>query len=192
VGWKYGTPTDTKAVTLEGDWSVEFLEGGPSLPAPRRVPSLSDWTQWSAEADQDALRNFSGTARYTLEFNLPPSADTETYWSLDLGTVCHSASVRLNEHAPVPVISRPWRVTISPGTLRPERNVLEIEVTNLMANRLADLERRKGDTWRPFLMVNIHYKPFDAAAWAPVRSGLIGPVTLTPLPSSIPEIKDND
>jgi hypothetical protein len=50
-----------------------------------------------------------------------------------------------------------------------------------MANRLADLERREGDSWRPFLMVNIQYKSFDAASWEPVPSGLLGPVTLTPL-----------
>jgi hypothetical protein len=98
----------------------------------------------------------------------------------------------VNEQAPAPVISRPWRITIPPGTLKQKGNVLEVEVTNLMANRLADLERRKGDAWRPFLMVNIHYKPFDAASWAPVRSGLIGPVTLTPLSSLRQEIKDND
>jgi hypothetical protein len=65
--------------------------------------------------------------------------------------------------------------------LRASGNLLTVEVTNLMANRLADLERREGDSWRPFLMVNIQYKPFDAASWEPVPSGLLGPVTLTPL-----------
>jgi len=57
-------------------------------------------------------------------------------------------------------------------------------VTNLMANRLADLERRRGAEWRPFLMVNIHYKPFDAATWKPTPSGLLGPVRLIPLQAS--------
>ncbi len=190
--WQYGVPLTSGAVPLPTAWSVEFLEGGPSLPSPRRVSSLSDWTQWNTEADQDALKAFSGTARYTLNFDLPDSAGRETAWELDLGTVCHSARVRLNGNEIGSVIARPWRITTPAGTLKPEGNVLEIEVTNLMANRLADLERRKGDSWRPFLMVNIQYKGFDAAAWAPVRSGLIGPVTLTPLQMSISDMKDTE
>jgi hypothetical protein len=49
-----------------------------------------------------------------------------------------------------------------------------------MANRLADLDRRKID-WHPFYFVDINYKPFDASNWEPVASGLIGPVRLVPL-----------
>jgi len=29
--------------------------------------------------------------------------------------------------------------------------------------------------------VNVFYKPFDASDWKPMPSGLLGPVTLTPL-----------
>lgn len=59
-------------------------------------------------------------------------------------------------------------------------NVLEIEVTNLAANRIADLDRRKIP-WKQFHeinFVNIDYKLFDAAAWPAMDSGLLGPVTL--------------
>jgi hypothetical protein len=34
---------------------------------------------------------------------------------------------------------------------------------------------------REINFVNINYKPFDAAAWPLTPSGLLGPVTLTPL-----------
>ncbi len=68
-------------------------------------------------------------------------------------------------------------------------NVLEVSVTNLTANRIADLDRR-GVSWKKFYNVNIAARLaenrtpdglFTAAGWEPLDSGLIGPVTLTPL-----------
>jgi hypothetical protein len=61
-------------------------------------------------------------------------------------------------------------------------NHLEIQVTNLPANRIADYDRRKVE-WRIFYeinFVNVFYKPFDASSWKPMPSGLIGPVQLIP------------
>jgi hypothetical protein len=91
--WQYGVPAETGTLTLSEGWSVEFLEGGPSLPAVRFVPSLSDWTQWdtAVDGDREALRAFSGTARYTVRFDLPAGFSRNIAWSLDLGVVCHSA-----------------------------------------------------------------------------------------------------
>ncbi len=56
-------------------------------------------------------------------------------------------------------------------------------MTNLPANRVRDLDRR-GVQWKRFQdinVVNVDYKPFDAAAWPLRESGLLGPVTLAPL-----------
>jgi hypothetical protein len=69
------------------------------------------------------------------------------------------------------------------GLLRPGRNTIALEVTNLAANRVRDLDRRKVD-WkimREINFVNINYKPFDASGWELTPSGLLGPVTLVPL-----------
>jgi len=67
--------------------------------------------------------------------------------------------------------------------LRPAGNQLVVEVTNVAANRIRDMDQR-GVPWRIFHdinFVNIDYQPFDASVW-PVRpAGLLGPVTLTPL-----------
>jgi hypothetical protein len=72
--------------------------------------------------------------------------------------------------------------------LEPGRNVLEIEVTNVAANRIADLDRRHV-SWKAFHEINFvnkNYKPFDASNW-PVRdSGLLGPVKLVPKKSIDP------
>jgi len=78
--------------------------------------------------------------------------------------------------------SLPFRLSTGPN-LKPGRNLLELEVTNLAANRIRDLDRR-GVPWKiihEINFVNIGYKPFDASAWPVTPSGLLGPVSLTPL-----------
>ena len=55
-----------------------------------------------------------------------------------------------------------------------------MEVTNLAANRIADLDRRKVN-WKYFHEINFvdsKYKPFDASKWPLQDSGLLGPVVL--------------
>jgi len=64
------------------------------------------------------------------------------------------------------------------------------EVTNLAANRIRDLDRR-GVPWKNFHeinFVNIDYKPFDASEWLLAPSGLLGPVRLVPLTTSVPGV----
>ena len=56
-------------------------------------------------------------------------------------------------------------------------------MTNLAANRIADLDRR-GVRWNAFHEINVvdrDYKPFDASRWPPRASGLLGPVRLFPV-----------
>jgi hypothetical protein len=62
-------------------------------------------------------------------------------------------------------------------------------VANPMANRIADMDRR-GVVWKKFYNVNMPSRLpenrgpgglFSAAKWKPLPSGLLGPVTLTPL-----------
>ena len=63
---------------------------------------------------------------------------------------------------------------------RPGANEIRIEVTNLPANRIADMDRR-GVPWRKFHDINvvdIHYKHTTYEGWAPVPSGLAGRVVL--------------
>jgi hypothetical protein len=63
--------------------------------------------------------------------------------------------------------------------------VLDVDVTNVSANRIRDLDRR-GVVWKTFRdinIVNIDYKPFNAANWPLTDSGLLGPVTITPVSS---------
>ena len=111
----------------------------------------------------------------------PGGAPAAGDWLLDLGRVAESARVRLNGRELGTLFARPFRVET--GALRPTGNVLEVEVTNVSANRVRDLDRRKVE-WKIFKDINyvgLDYRPFDASGWPVRASGLSGPVTLTPL-----------
>jgi hypothetical protein len=176
--WQYGRLAGPLH-ELQGQWTVTFVDGGPVLPKPFQSDTVVVWT---GRGDDDADR-FAGTARYSVTFDAP---DTARRHRLNLGTVHESARVRLNGRDLGTVIE-PF-FTVETGPLRPTGNVLEVEVTNLSANRIRDLDRR-GIEWRIFRDINfvgIDYKPFDASRW-PVRpSGLPGPVALQPLSGDVP------
>ncbi|WP_104023435.1 glycosyl hydrolase [Gemmatirosa kalamazoonensis] len=175
AAWPYRTPAGAP-VALRGRWTVAFVDGGPTLPKGFSADSLLPWT---GLGDADADR-FAGTARYALRFDAPGSASD---YLLDLGRVEASARVRLNGRDLGTLVARPFRVRTGP--LQPSGNVLEVEVTNLSANRVRDLDVR-GVPWKIFRdinYVNLDYKPFDASTWPVRTSGLVGPATLTPLAS---------
>jgi hypothetical protein len=174
--WPYFQPSGTP-IGLIGSWNVEFVEGGPTLPESYQADSLHSWTEQGGDAER-----FAGTALYTVIFDAP-SMDADD-WRLDLGRVCDSARILLNGHEVGTVIAEPFSISLGP--LAAGRNILEIEVTNLAANRIRDMDRQ-GIPWRIFREINfvdIHYKPFDASEWPLRESGLLGPVFLVPLMKS--------
>ena len=80
------------------------------------------------------------------------------------------------------VVAHPFRLEVT-GLLKAGANMIEIEVTNLSANRIRDLDRRKV-VWKKFHDINIvdhHYRRFDASEWPIEASGLLGPVKLIPM-----------
>jgi hypothetical protein len=171
--WTYWQIVSPRQLT--GTWKIEFIDGGPSLPKPYEATVLSSWTTWP---DTETQR-FSGTARYKLEFEM---TDTAQSWMLDLGQVYDSARVAVNGHDVGELWSKPYQVNIG-QYLRPGKNMLQVEVTNVAANRIRDLDQKKIK-WRNFYdanVVNVDYKPFDASNWQLRASGLIGPVRLIPL-----------
>ena len=176
--WRYGRLSGPLA-ELRGRWTVTFLEGGPALPKPFTSDTVTTWT---GRGDEDADR-FAGTARYSVTFDAP---DTASRHLLTLGTVHESARVWLNGRE-LGVLIEPF-FAVETGPLRATDNVLEVEVTNLSANRVRDLDRR-GAPWKIFRDINfvgIDYRPFDASRWPVRRSGLPGPVTLQPIDGDVP------
>ncbi|MFA9188610.1 glycosyl hydrolase [Flavobacterium magnesitis] len=171
--WKYYEAT-AEPIALKGDWKLTFEKGGPTLPAPAKVSTLESWTKISPETEA-----FSGTALYTLQFDAPKVAADN--WQLNLGDVRESAKIWLNGE----YIGDAWSVpfTINLGKLKKGKNELKVQVTNLSANRVIDMEK-KGKEWKIFYEINMvdkDYNKFDATKWAPMPSGLTTPVTITPL-----------
>jgi hypothetical protein len=167
---------------LGGLWSIRFGPGGPEPPPEVETDQLRSWTELGG-APAEA---FSGTATYTLSF--PSPGGREGRWLLDLGEVHESARVRLNGTELGTLLGPTYQVAIEEGVLQ-ETNVLEVEVTNLMANRIAALDRQEV-RWKKFYNINFPARLpenrndrglFDASAWPPAPSGLLGPVILTPL-----------
>ncbi len=185
--WAYYRAREDAEHLLTGSWQVEFTEGGPKLPKPATVTALSSWTEWTHD-DSSVLKAFSGTAHYRLVFDLP-SAQEPDAWLLDLGTVCYSARVWLNGSLLGTLIASPFQIVVPKEIVKPQGNELVVEVANLMANRIIDMDKRSVP-WQQFFFVNILYQPFSAANWQPLPSGLLGPVRLVPMRRINPPASD--
>jgi len=172
--WRY-VKLSGRSYEIKGTWQVDFIEGGPKLPAGFQTRRLASWTELG---DAEAQR-FAGTARYRIRFDKPECEADE--WILDLGRVCESARVTVNGRYVATLWSIPFRTRVG-RFLHPGENTLEVEVTNLCANRIRDLDRRKVN-WKKFYEINfvdIRYQRFDASDWPLMDSGLLGPVHLAP------------
>lgn len=175
--WAY-VEAKGQTMTIDKGWSVSFPKTEPAIPGTFATDTL---TQWCNIPVADAAVCF-GTGRYTVEFVIenPSIADD---WLLDLGDVRESADIRVNGQPAGKVWNVPFTLRIG-HLLRPGVNTLEIDVTNLQANRIADYERR-GVNWRIFKDANIasvtNAKKFSFGEWPTIPSGLNSKVTLTPL-----------
>ena len=168
-------PVSSQAITLQGQWKLEFLEGKPYLPKSIMLNKLGSWASLS-----DSASYFSGTARYSLTFDLPKGFDIRKKAVLDLGDVREVADVTLNGQKIGTAWSLPFRLEIPANALKSTQNRLEIEVTNLSANYMRLRDAQQPD-WKKFLdanIVDIQYKPFKASQWEPMPSGLLGEVKL--------------
>ncbi|MES2797923.1 MAG: glycosyl hydrolase [Bacteroidota bacterium] len=162
----------TNKIEISGNWKIDFLNGMPYLPGSYVAKSLQSW----ANNSDTARQYFSGTAKYTIDFELPQAALKKAGF-IDLGDVRESAKVKLNGVDLGISWCLPFQLNI-PQNLLKKSNKLEIEVTNLSANRIRFMDK-KGMPWRKFYdinMVDINYKSFDASGWQPVDSGILGPV----------------
>ncbi|MFN3381548.1 MAG: glycosyl hydrolase, partial [Runella zeae] len=160
---------------LEGKWKIEFLEGRPYLPKAAIMDKPTSWASLS-----DSASYFSGTARYSLTFNLPPNFPLNRKFVLDLGDVREVADVTINGKKIGTAWCLPFRLEIPANTLKTKKNTLQIEVTNLAANymRLRDTQKPDWKKFQEINMVDIQYKPFDASKWQAMPSGLLNDIKL--------------
>ncbi|MCB0568578.1 MAG: hypothetical protein KDC66_02390 [Phaeodactylibacter sp.] len=177
--WEY-IQTSGQPLALDGNWDITFVAGGPEMPPAVKGVKPGSWVVYEGQAYQ----RFSGTARYSIEFARPEGAGRG--WLLDLGQVAECASVKLNGKEAGALLGPTFQLFLDEQLFR-ANNLLEVEVSNLMANRIADMDTR-GVPWKKFYNVNFPARRpenrgpnglFDASGWAPRPSGLLGPVTLT-------------
>lgn len=181
-GEEYSFYTEAgEAVPVDGTWSVRFTKGGPELPEAKEVKKLGSWTAYGKDA---AI--FCGTAEYSID--LPATKDSAAVWQLDLGDVRESASVWFDGAYVGTVFKKPFAVMLTQAQVR-DGGKLTVKVSNSMENRIAYMDKN-NIPWRIFYNANIQARLpedrgkdgyFTAAGWETVDSGLLGPVTITPM-----------
>ena len=161
------------SIALAGPWTLTFTEEAPKVNQTFKLDKLQTWETLSPEAAVTM-----GTGIYTTTFRLTKQQAMQR-WLLDLGDVRESARVYLNGQ----FLGCAWAVPYildCRNALKKGRNVLRIEVTNLPANRISELDR-KGVQWRKMKeinVVNINYQKTTYADWTPMPSGLNSEVKL--------------
>lgn len=178
--WSYYEPSD-QIIKLDRGWQLSFIDSEPAIDETFTLDSLHSWT----ELGHDDMQRNMGTGRYSLTFELSKKPEAE--YQLSLGDVRESAVVRINGEIADTLYAVPFETMIG-SLLKEGENVIEIEVTNLPANRIADFDRR-GVEWRIFHEINfvsITYQPTQFDIWEVMPSGLLGPVTITELKKVTP------
>ncbi|MBQ2208987.1 MAG: glycosyl hydrolase family 2 [Prevotella sp.] len=159
--------THHSSLPITGPWTLSFIEEAPKVNGTFQLDKLQTWENLS-----DSAAVTMGTGVYETTFRLTKEQALQP-WTIDLGDVRESARVYINGQ----YIGCAWAVPFvldCAGSLHKGKNTLRIEVTNLPANRIADMDRR-GVKWRKFNEINvvdINYKKTTYDGWAPVKSGL--------------------
>ena len=173
--WKY-IQEQPVSLSLDHDWTLRFVQSTPAIEGTFAIDSPTSWT----EINHPNAKINMGTGLYSLETVLPAlNADD---WILDLGDLRESARIRINGKEAGTVWAAPFRLKVG-KYLQPGKNLIEIEVTNLPANRIAELDRQNVP-WRKFKEINfvgLNYKKNKYDSWEVLPSGLNGGVKLIPI-----------
>lgn len=173
--WNY-PKEQAYSLSLDHGWKLNFVESTPSITGQFNIDSPISWT----ELEQPEAKINMGTGCYSIEIELPTIEADD--WILDLGDVRESARVRINGNDAGTVWAAPFRLKAGKW-LKPGKNLIEVEVTNLPANRIADMDR-KNIEWRIFKDINmakLNYMKGDYKNWSTMPSGLNGNVRLIPV-----------
>jgi len=161
--------TVAKRIPIKGKWTVAFQPG-------RLAPEFVQWNQlidWTT-SPVDGIKYFSGTATYSIEFDMPRDA-AEDFW-LDLDRVCEVGEVRMDGQALGTVWTYPFRVKVPARLLSKGPHALVIKVTNVWNNRLVgDQHLPESERITRTNLQGGHKKDSPL-----VPSGLLGPVALEP------------
>lgn len=136
-------PSEAGSFVLPQNWTISFPEGW-GAPAMIEIDKLMSWS----DSDIAGVKYFSGTATYRQEVRIPRKFFKGKGYSymLDLGEVRNLARVKVNgEYISEVLWTAPFTVDAGPW-LKPGKNVIEIDVTNLWPNRMIGDEQEPDDT----------------------------------------------
>ena len=162
-------------VELNGPWKLSFID---EMPRVGQTFTLDNLQTWETLSDEARVTMGTGVYETTVKLKKKDLKDA-TAWKIDLGDVRESARVYINGQYLGCAWSVPY-VLDCKNTLKKGKNTIRIEVTNLPANRIADLDR-KGVKWRKMEEINvvdINYKKTLYDTWEPMPSGLNSKVKL--------------
>jgi hypothetical protein len=153
-------------VVLTPEWSLSFSDGAIR---PVSLPELKSWT------DIPGARFFSGQGTYECDFDVTLPAGLAVL--LDLGRVRETAGIFVNGVAAGVAWMRPYELEIT-NQVRPGRNRLRVEVTNLLINKVLAMGRANYSAI--YAKYGQRFPPGDEwdAVREPFISGLLGPVRL--------------
>lgn len=184
--WPY-IASEGEAIPVDKAWNISFPKSDPAIEGNFFTDKPMDWTKLN---NASAKVNFA-TALYSsaVEIADPSTADD---WTLDLGDVRESARVVINGQEAGTVWAVPFRINIG-KFLQPGVNLIDVYVTNLMSNRISQMDR-DGVNWRIFKDANIAGVPGSPlsngksyADWATDPSGLCSTVNLIPIHYDLPD-----
>ncbi|MBR1484964.1 MAG: glycosyl hydrolase family 2 [Prevotella sp.] len=180
-------------IEVGGPWTLSFTEDAtPALATAFTLDKAQTWETLSTETAQ-----LMGTGIYetTLRLTQRQLQRGDAGFRLNLGDVRESARVYINNVYAGCAWCAPFVLDVS-GLLHEGDNQLRIEVTNLPANRISQMDR-DGTQWRRFKDVNIldivdgstSVANQNYSNWKPVASGLASQPTLVPLRTQATALK---
>jgi hypothetical protein len=173
--WRY-TAEQQLSLSIDHGWSLHFAQSAPQIDGEFSIDEPRSWT----EIDHPNATTTRATGVYQATFTLPAVKADD--WILDLGDVRESARVSINGQSAGTAWAVPFRLYVG-QYLKEGENTITVEVTNLPANRIAEMDRR-GEKWRIFNevnVVNLNYKRDPYNNWEPLPSGLNSTVRLIPV-----------
>ncbi len=178
-------PPDTttplvQPIEINKGWTLSFIESVPQTDKKYDIHTLCTW-----EGLDDVTAQLMGTGVYECDFKLSRKElkFSKNKWVINLGDVRESARVYINDVMIGCAWAVPYTLVFYGNILRKGKNHIRIEVTNLPANHIAQLDR-DGVKWRKMNEINvvdINYKNTTYDGWAPVPSGLNSKITIAPI-----------